>query len=101
MGQETFQEDLKMNIKKITIKTVEFIEKYFADIIETNKQVLPPVQDKLKIIIGTDGIKIIDYYLVDEITGVVDISNTTLNGQEGNLELDRYEVPVFGGVVNG
>ena len=35
------------------------------------------------------------------ITGVVDISNTTLNGQEGNLELDRYEVPVFGGVVNG
>lgn len=35
------------------------------------------------------------------IKGIVDISNTILNGQEGNLELDRYEVPVFGGVVNG
>lgn len=34
------------------------------------------------------------------ITGVVDISNTTINDQEGNLELDMYEVPVFGGVVN-
>ena len=49
MGQETFQEDLKMNIKKITIKTVEFIEKYFADIIETNKQVLddPSIMSQL------------------------------------------------------
>lgn len=35
------------------------------------------------------------------ITGVVDISNTTLNGYEENLELDQYEIPVFGGVTNG
>ena len=33
---------------------------------ETNKQVLMPVQERLKTITGTDGIKIIDYYLIDE-----------------------------------
>ena len=29
-----------MNMKKITIKTVEFVEKYFDNILETNKKVL-------------------------------------------------------------
>ena len=29
-----------MNMKKVTIKTVEFVEKYFDNILETNKKVL-------------------------------------------------------------
>ena len=35
------------------------------------------------------------------IDGVTDISNTTLNGVEGNLTLSVEELPVLGGVTNG
>ena len=34
------------------------------------------------------------------IDGIVDISNTTINGQESNLELATEELPVLGGVTN-
>ena len=33
--------------------------------------------------------------------GVLDVSNTTINGVEDNLELAVEELPVFGGVTNG
>ena len=35
------------------------------------------------------------------IDGVVDISNTKINGKVENLVLDKYQVPIYGGVVNG
>lgn len=35
------------------------------------------------------------------IEGVIDVINTRLNGSPENLQLGIYEVPVFGGVVNG
>ena len=40
-----------MNMKKITIKTVEFVEKYFDNILETNKKVLddPSIMSSLNI----------------------------------------------------
>lgn len=31
---------------------------------------------------------------------VVDISNTKINGKAENLTLDKYEVPIFGGIAN-
>lgn len=34
------------------------------------------------------------------VDGVVDISNTKINGKAENLTLDKYEVPIFGGVTN-
>lgn len=34
------------------------------------------------------------------ITGVVDITNTKINGVASNLTLTEYQIPVFGGVVN-
>lgn len=34
------------------------------------------------------------------VDGVVDISNTKINGKTENLTLDKYEVPIFGGVTN-
>ena len=33
------------------------------------------------------------------ITGIVDVQNTKLNGQQQNIELGTYEIPVLGGVV--
>ena len=33
--------------------------------------------------------------------GVVDISDTKINGSENNLTLTAYQIPVFGGVTNG
>lgn len=35
------------------------------------------------------------------LTGVVDINNTKINGEASNLLLDEYEIPVLGGVSNG
>lgn len=35
------------------------------------------------------------------IGGVVDITDTTLNGSTTNLSLTKYQIPVFGGVING
>lgn len=35
------------------------------------------------------------------LTGVVDINNTKINGAASNLVLDEYEIPVLGGVSNG
>ena len=32
------------------------------------------------------------------IKGIVDISNTKINGTANNLTLDKYEIPVMGGV---
>lgn len=32
------------------------------------------------------------------VPGIVDIQNTSLNGEENNLTLGKYEIPVFGGV---
>lgn len=32
------------------------------------------------------------------VSGVLDVRNTLLNGQEENLILEKYEIPVFGGV---
>lgn len=32
------------------------------------------------------------------IKGIVDISNTKINGVASNLTLDKYEIPVMGGV---
>lgn len=32
------------------------------------------------------------------VPGVVDVQNTSLNGENSNLELGEYEIPVFGGV---
>lgn len=34
------------------------------------------------------------------VDGVVDISNTKINGKAENLTLNKYEVPIFGGVMN-
>lgn len=34
------------------------------------------------------------------VDGVVDISNTKINGKTENLTLDKYEVPIFEGVTN-
>lgn len=34
------------------------------------------------------------------ITGVVDVTGTTINGSASNLVIDQYSIPVFGGVVN-
>lgn len=34
------------------------------------------------------------------IEGVVDVSNLILNGQEGNIELDRNTIPIRGGISN-
>ncbi|MCZ9313149.1 MAG: baseplate J/gp47 family protein [Methanocorpusculum sp.] len=34
------------------------------------------------------------------LTGVVDINNTKINGASSNLVLDEYEIPVLGGVSN-
>lgn len=34
------------------------------------------------------------------LNGVIDVTNTRLNGAAGNLTLGVYEVPVFGGIVN-
>ena len=33
--------------------------------------------------------------------GVLDIANTKINDSESNLMLTKYQIPVFGGVVNG
>ena len=33
------------------------------------------------------------------INGIVDIQNTKLNGQQQNIEIDPYEIPVLGEVV--
>ncbi|MGI6318488.1 MAG: hypothetical protein ACOX1J_07190 [Dethiobacteria bacterium] len=33
------------------------------------------------------------------ITGIVDVQNTKLNGQQQNIELGPYEIPVLGEVV--
>ena len=34
------------------------------------------------------------------VDGVVDISNTKINGNPENLTLDKYEIPIFGGITN-
>ena len=34
------------------------------------------------------------------VDGVVDIFNTKINGSSENLTLDKYEVPIFGGITN-
>ena len=33
------------------------------------------------------------------ITGIVDVYNTEINGTAGNLNIGSYEIPVFGSVV--
>lgn len=33
------------------------------------------------------------------VTGVIDISNTMLNGKNENITLDKYEIPILGGVT--
>ena len=33
--------------------------------------------------------------------GVIDISETKINGNSSNLVLDKYQIPLLGGVVNG
>lgn len=33
--------------------------------------------------------------------GVLDINNTRINGLDSNLSLTKYQIPTFGGVVNG
>lgn len=35
-----------------------------------------------------------------KLDGVIDITNTRINGVNGNLELTEYDIPVLGGVVN-
>lgn len=35
------------------------------------------------------------------ITGILDISGTKINGEESNLNLGGFEIPVLGGVTNG
>lgn len=35
------------------------------------------------------------------ITGVIDISDTKINGEANNLNIGKYEIPVLGGVTNG
>jgi len=35
------------------------------------------------------------------IQGVVDVQSTSINGAEANLDLGKYEIPVFGGVEHG
>ena len=32
------------------------------------------------------------------VTGIVDIANTRINGTASNLTLNKYEIPVLGGV---
>lgn len=33
------------------------------------------------------------------VTGVIDISNTMLNGKNENITLDKYEIPILGGIT--
>lgn len=35
------------------------------------------------------------------LTGVIDVDHTTINGESGNLELGAYEIPVLGVISNG
>lgn len=34
------------------------------------------------------------------IEGIIDITNTRINGKYNNLELEEYEIPIFGSIVN-
>ena len=42
----------------------------------------------------------IESELINNIEAIVDITDTTVNGESRNLTLGKYEVPVLGGVVN-
>ena len=42
----------------------------------------------------------IETELINNIEAIVDITDTTVNGESKNLTLGEYEVPVLGGVVN-
>lgn len=35
------------------------------------------------------------------VPGVIDVSNTTINGGSANLQLELEEIPILGGVING
>jgi len=68
---------------------------------ETNKQVLMPVQERLKTITGTDGIKIIDYYLIDEITGVGDYLDFLREVESArDCDIIRVHIDSVGGLVH-
>ena len=65
-----------MNMKKITIKTVEFVEKYFDNILETNKNVLddPSVMSSInfqKELITENSGKFFDAQIMDGHTAKV------------------------------
>ena len=84
----TFQEGFTFNSQKTVIE--EALNAYLLEIrkiwADENASVVRISQIETRIL---------------NLPGVVDISNTKINGAASNLVLGEYEIPVLGGVSNG
>lgn len=95
-------DDVAINIKtKITFETnitYKSLENEIKEKIESYLLELRKEWSKVECLVVR--IAQIETRILD-IAGVLDVENTSLNGQTKNLQLDVYEVPVLGGIVNG
>lgn len=84
----TFQEGYSFSGQKETI--TDTIKAYLLEIRKNWAN-----EDKCVIRISQIETRILN------LTGVIDIANTTINGKSSNLELGTYEIPVIGVISNG
>ena len=87
--------DLESGFEWEQVKTPieEVIKDYLLELRKTWAPNDKPVSDDLVVRIAKIEAAILN------ITGIVDVYNTEINGTAGNLNIGSYEIPVFGSVV--
>lgn len=92
-------------VNKVTfnVHTTLTVDELVGDITEDVKKAIESYLNEIRIEFGNTSSNVVRISKIEnkilDITGVLDIAHTTINGEENNLSIDDRSIPILGGVT--